>query len=62
RVDGLPWDCPDPAKVVRFEGLLQKGGCRVTVRTRKGEEIYAACGQLRLATLQDSSPMVQACP
>ena len=58
RVDSLPWDRPDPARVDRFESLLQKSGCRVTVRTRKGEEIFAACGQLRLATLPDSSSMI----
>ncbi|MDD4933749.1 MAG: 23S rRNA (adenine(2503)-C(2))-methyltransferase RlmN [Methylacidiphilaceae bacterium] len=61
RVDSLPWDCPEPARVERFENLLQESGCRVTVRTRKGEEIFAACGQLRLAAVPDSTPTIRAC-
>ncbi|MGD9896157.1 MAG: 23S rRNA (adenine(2503)-C(2))-methyltransferase RlmN [Candidatus Methylacidiphilaceae bacterium] len=52
RVESLPWDRPDPSRVDRFERLLQEAGCRVTVRRRKGEEIFAACGQLRLAAAQ----------
>ncbi len=55
RVDSLPWDRPSPTRVDRFERLLQEGGCRVTVRRRKGEEIFAACGQLRLAVLPESA-------
>lgn len=48
RVESLPWDRPEPDRVNRFERSLQENGCRVTVRRRKGEEILAACGQLRL--------------
>ncbi|CAB4244550.1 putative dual-specificity RNA methyltransferase RlmN [Methylacidimicrobium sp. AP8] len=54
RVEGLPWERPEPERVDRFERLLRAAGCRVTVRRRKGEEIYAACGQLRLITPGDS--------
>ncbi len=54
RVESLPWERPEPDRVDRFERLLLEGGCRVTVRRRKGEEILAACGQLRLAAAGDS--------
>ena len=54
RVESLPWDRPDSAGIDRFERVLQENGCRVTVRRRKGEEIFAACGQLRLVAVPDA--------
>nr|WP_246189588.1 23S rRNA (adenine(2503)-C(2))-methyltransferase RlmN [Methylacidimicrobium cyclopophantes] len=60
RVESLPWERPGPVRVNRFESLLQRSGCLVTLRRRKGEEIFAACGQLRLAAAQDSSPPMPA--
>lgn len=55
RVESLPWDRPSSSRVDRFERIVRESGCLVTVRRRKGEEIFAACGQLRLASALDSS-------
>ena len=42
---------PSPAeRVSRFQGLLQEGGVLCLVRTPRGQEIAAACGQLALRT------------
>ena len=48
-VDGLPFSDPSAPRTDEFVSLLQNGGVNVTVRKRKGADIDAACGQLRLA-------------
>jgi len=52
RVPDLPYRTPSPAATAQFQRLLEEGGLNVQVRTRKGDRIDAACGQLRRATLQ----------
>lgn len=37
---------PSPAETDRFQQLLMAGGGAVTIRTRRGDDIFAACGQL----------------
>jgi 23S rRNA (adenine2503-C2)-methyltransferase len=39
---------PDKAQILYFENFLKKAGVRVTLRSSRGEDIQAACGQLRL--------------
>jgi len=39
---------PTPEETARFQAHLQSAGKQVTVRTRRGGDIYAACGQLGL--------------
>ncbi len=46
-VDGLPYATPSAVTVDRFCGTLSSRGIQVQVRQRKGDEIDAACGQLR---------------
>ncbi len=46
-VEGLPFSRPDNATVMRFVDLLEKESIQVKVRFRKGDDINAACGQLR---------------
>lgn len=46
-VDGLPYQTPSVARVDEFVAILESGGLNVKVRRRKGDEIDAACGQLR---------------
>lgn len=50
RVDGLPWERPEPARQERFLAALEQRGARATLRREKGHDIDAACGQLRLRT------------
>jgi 23S rRNA (adenine2503-C2)-methyltransferase len=52
-VAGLPYHAPTRAAQQRFLEILREAGINVQVRERKGDEINAACGQLRrLATPQ----------
>ena len=46
-VPGLPFRGPQPAAVRQFVETLTQGGLVAEIRRRKGEEIDAACGQLR---------------
>lgn len=42
----------DPAQVVRFKDTLQAGGLFASIRVSRGQDILAACGQLRSANEQ----------
>ena len=46
-VEGLPYTTPDKQAIARFREELESGGVNVKFRQRKGNEIDAACGQLR---------------
>ena len=54
-VGGLDWKRPSDGTVARFRDVLHQRGVRVTVRTEKGTDIDAACGQLRLKTEQNAA-------
>jgi 23S rRNA (adenine2503-C2)-methyltransferase len=47
-VSGLPYTDPFAERVREFTQILEQGGVTTTVRKRKGADIDAACGQLRL--------------
>jgi 23S rRNA (adenine2503-C2)-methyltransferase len=44
---GIPFKRPSDEKVREFQEILMKGGFTAIVRTSKGAEISAACGQLQ---------------
>jgi len=46
-VSGLPYLPSPPANCTRFQQKLEAGGLKVTLRKEKGQDIDAACGQLR---------------
>ncbi len=46
-VSGLPYKPSPMAACLRFQKILEHGGLTVTVRREKGQDIDAACGQLR---------------
>ena len=46
-VAGLPYKTPSAKAQAKFLEILEAGGINVQVRTRKGDQIDAACGQLR---------------
>jgi 23S rRNA (adenine2503-C2)-methyltransferase len=48
-VQGLPYHRPTDQALVAFVAELRRAGVNVKVRKRKGAEIDAACGQLRLS-------------
>jgi 23S rRNA (adenine2503-C2)-methyltransferase len=46
-VPGLPYQTPTKKTVRQFVQILEAAGLNVQIRERKGDEINAACGQLR---------------
>jgi len=48
NVEGLNWTRPSPDRQKRFLALLRAAEVRATLRREKGDDIAAACGQLRL--------------
>ena len=46
-VEGLPYKTPSKRAIANFREVLEHGGINVKFRQRKGDEIDAACGQLR---------------
>jgi 23S rRNA (adenine2503-C2)-methyltransferase len=47
-VDGLDWKRPSESQQQAFAQLVKEAGVTATLRTEKGHDIDAACGQLRL--------------
>jgi 23S rRNA (adenine2503-C2)-methyltransferase len=43
----IPFKKPAEEKVKQFQNILREGGLTAIVRTSKGREISAACGQLQ---------------
>jgi 23S rRNA (adenine2503-C2)-methyltransferase len=55
-VDGLSYRTPSDSALERFTAILRGAGIEVQVRVRKGDQIDAACGQLR-RSLATSEPV-----
>ena len=55
-VPGLPYETPSPESIHQFRRILLEGGINVMFRQRKGNDIQAACGQLR--RLREREPQV----
>jgi 23S rRNA (adenine2503-C2)-methyltransferase len=47
RVEGLPYQRPDTARIKAFCDVVEKAGVHISVRESGGPDIQAACGQLR---------------
>ncbi|WP_126172687.1 23S rRNA (adenine(2503)-C(2))-methyltransferase RlmN [Altericroceibacterium xinjiangense] len=46
---GAPYECSTPERVRRFSEIVFEGGISAPVRTPRGRDIDAACGQLKTA-------------
>jgi 23S rRNA (adenine2503-C2)-methyltransferase len=49
---GAPYECSTPEAIAAFAGVLTKAGFIAPVRTPRGQDIMAACGQLRTESLK----------
>jgi len=49
---GAPYECSTPEAVAAFAEVLTKAGFIAPVRTPRGQDIMAACGQLRTESLK----------
>ena len=46
---GAPYECSDPERIKAFSNIVFEAGISAPVRTPRGRDIDAACGQLRTA-------------
>jgi 23S rRNA (adenine2503-C2)-methyltransferase len=54
-IDGSPLAPPSKTRAQAFQAILQTAGISTTIRTTRGLDIDAACGQLRARQLQPTS-------
>jgi len=47
---GAPYDCSTPERIQSFARILNEAGLAAPVRTPRGQDIMAACGQLKSAS------------
>jgi 23S rRNA (adenine2503-C2)-methyltransferase len=50
---GAPYDCSSNNRIHRFAEIVNAGGISAPVRTPRGRDILAACGQLKSTSLRD---------
>jgi 23S rRNA (adenine2503-C2)-methyltransferase len=48
--DGAAYECSDADRIERFSSIIFEGGISAPVRTPRGQDIMAACGQLKSAS------------
>lgn len=51
---GAAYECSDPDRIRRFSNIVFEGGISAPVRTPRGRDIDAACGQLKTAAEKKS--------
>ena len=51
---GAPYECSSPERIRRFSDIVFEGGISAPVRTPRGRDIDAACGQLKTAAEKKS--------
>jgi 23S rRNA (adenine2503-C2)-methyltransferase len=51
---GAGYECSDPDRIARFSDIIFKAGISAPVRTPRGRDIMAACGQLKSAAEKKS--------
>ncbi len=51
---GAPYECSTPERIRRFSDIVFKAGISAPVRTPRGRDIMAACGQLKSASEKKS--------
>jgi 23S rRNA (adenine2503-C2)-methyltransferase len=49
---GAPYECSSNNRIHRFAEIVNDGGLSAPVRTPRGRDISAACGQLKSASLR----------
>ncbi|MCX6935705.1 MAG: 23S rRNA (adenine(2503)-C(2))-methyltransferase RlmN [Verrucomicrobia bacterium] len=59
KVEGLPYERPEEDAIHLFCRTLLHAGVRATVRREKGNDIDAACGQLRLREEKTAPPAIR---
>jgi 23S rRNA (adenine2503-C2)-methyltransferase len=47
---GAPYECSTPERIKSFSNIVFEGGISAPVRTPRGRDIDAACGQLKTSS------------
>ena len=55
---GAPYECSSNTRIHRFAEIVNDGGLSAPVRTPRGRDIFAACGQLKSASLRQRGEKV----
>jgi 23S rRNA (adenine2503-C2)-methyltransferase len=55
---GAPYECSDWEQIERFAEVVNKAGYASPVRTPRGRDIHAACGQLKSASVKQRASAV----
>ena len=50
---GAPYECSTPERIKSFSNIVFDAGISAPVRTPRGRDIDAACGQLKTASGED---------
>lgn len=56
---GAPYECSDWAQIERFAEVVNRAGYASPVRTPRGRDIYAACGQLKSASVKQRASVAR---
>ena len=57
---GAPYECSDWEQIERFADVVNRAGYASPVRTPRGRDIYAACGQLKSASVKQRASAAHA--
>jgi 23S rRNA (adenine2503-C2)-methyltransferase len=49
---GAPYECSSDQTIARFAEIINAGGLSAPVRSPRGRDILAACGQLKTASVR----------
>jgi 23S rRNA (adenine2503-C2)-methyltransferase len=50
---GAPYECADWERIERFGEIVNRAGYASPIRTPRGRDIMAACGQLKSASVKE---------
>jgi 23S rRNA (adenine2503-C2)-methyltransferase len=50
---GVAYECSDPKTIDAFAKILMRAGYVTTIRTPRGRDILAACGQLKSESVRE---------
>jgi len=53
---GAPYECSGDEAIRAFAGIVNRAGYSSPVRTPRGRDIFAACGQLKSASVRERAP------
>ncbi len=56
---GAPYECSSNNRIHRFAEIVNAGGLSAPVRTPRGRDIFAACGQLKSESVRDRRTKVR---